>query len=164
MVILTSNASRNLKTAPKVQYGWKGPVTAQIHRQQILSFLDFPFRASPQGFKTRLLGEGVHTLVKGVLFSSPTNCKLNKNITMEINRVRRKMENMRNYMENMRNNYNLYPLNIILLQIIFGLNDPNNMKFIIQYNLETMKTQNSICTEVVLKSYFILLVGLLIKM
>ena len=71
---------------------------------------------------------------------------------------------MINYMENMRNYYNLYPLNIILLQIIFGLNDPNNMKFIIQYNLETMKTWNSICTEVVLESYFIFLVGLLIKM
>ena len=27
----------------------------------------------PQGFKTRLLGEGFHTLINGVLFSSPTN-------------------------------------------------------------------------------------------
>ena len=35
--------------------------------------LGFLFRASPQGFKTRLLGEGFHTLLKDVLFSSPTN-------------------------------------------------------------------------------------------
>ena len=27
----------------------------------------------PQGFKTRLLGEGFHTLINGGLFSSPTN-------------------------------------------------------------------------------------------
>ena len=32
-----------------------------------------PFRASPQGFKTRLLGEGFNTLINGILFSSPTN-------------------------------------------------------------------------------------------
>ena len=38
-------------------------VTAQAHRQ-ILSSLGFPFRASPQGFKTRLLGRGFHTLYK----------------------------------------------------------------------------------------------------
>jgi len=42
------------------------------------------------------------------------------------------------------NYYNLYPLNIILLETIFGLKDPSNMKFITQYNLETMKTWNSI--------------------
>ena len=48
-------------------------VTTQIHRQQILSSLGFPFRASPQGFKTRLLGEGFHTLINGGVFSSPTN-------------------------------------------------------------------------------------------
>ena len=40
---------------------------------QILSSLGFPFRACPQGFKTRLLGEGFHTLINGGLFSSPTN-------------------------------------------------------------------------------------------
>ena len=34
--------------------------------------LGFPFRASPQGFKMRLLGEGFHT-INGGLFSSPTN-------------------------------------------------------------------------------------------
>ena len=28
---------------------------------------------SPQDYKTRLLGEGFHTLINGVLFSSPTN-------------------------------------------------------------------------------------------
>ena len=39
----------------------------------------------------------------------------------------------------MRNYCNLYPLNIILLQTIFELNDPNTMKFITKYNLETMK-------------------------
>ena len=33
----------------------------------------FPFRASPQGFKAHLLGEGFYTLINGVLFSSPTN-------------------------------------------------------------------------------------------
>ena len=39
-----------------------------------ISSLGFSFRDSPHGFKTRLLGEGFHTtLVKGVLFSSPTN-------------------------------------------------------------------------------------------
>ena len=48
-------------------------VTTQAHRWQILSSLDFPFRASPQGFKTRLLGEGFHTLINGGLFSSSTN-------------------------------------------------------------------------------------------
>ena len=48
-------------------------VTTQIHRQVILFSLDFPFRASPQGFKTRLLGEGFHTLINGGLFTSPTN-------------------------------------------------------------------------------------------
>ena len=48
-------------------------VTAQIHLYQILSYLSFPSWVSPQGFKTRLLGEGFHTLIKGVLFSSPTN-------------------------------------------------------------------------------------------
>ena len=37
------------------------------------STLGSPFRASPQGFKTRLLGEGFHTLINGDLFSSPTN-------------------------------------------------------------------------------------------
>ena len=67
-------------------------------------------------------------------------------------------------MENMRNYYKLYPLNIILLQTILELNDLNSRKFITQYNLETMKTWNSIFTEVVLESYFILLVGLLIIM
>ena len=86
------------------------------------------------------------------------NCKLNQNITKEIIRVREgKMENMRNY-------YNLYPLNKILLQTILELNDLNSRKFITQYNLETMKTWNSIFTEVILESYFILLVGLLIIM
>ena len=35
--------------------------------------LGFPFRASPQGFKTRLLGESFRTLINGDLFSSPTN-------------------------------------------------------------------------------------------
>ena len=44
-----------------------------IHPYQILSSLGFPFRASPQGFKARLLGEGFHTLINGDLFSSPTN-------------------------------------------------------------------------------------------
>ena len=48
-------------------------VTTQIHCEQILSSLDFPFRVFPQGFKTSLLGEGFHTLVNGGLFSSPTN-------------------------------------------------------------------------------------------
>ena len=38
-----------------------------------LSLSGFPFRASPQDFKTRMLGEGFHTLIKGLLFSSPTN-------------------------------------------------------------------------------------------
>ena len=35
--------------------------------------LNFSFRASPQGFKTRLLGRGFHTLIKNVLFSSSTD-------------------------------------------------------------------------------------------
>ena len=35
--------------------------------------LGFPFRASPQSFKTRLLGEVSTPLIKGDLFSSPTN-------------------------------------------------------------------------------------------
>ena len=38
-----------------------------------LSLSGFPFRASPQSFKTRLLGQGFHTLINDVLFSSPTN-------------------------------------------------------------------------------------------
>ena len=38
-----------------------------------IASLSFPFRVSPQGFKTRLLGEGFHTLINGGLFSSPTN-------------------------------------------------------------------------------------------
>ena len=41
-------------------------VTAQAYCYQILSSLGFPFQASPQGFKTRLLG-------KGVSFSSSSN-------------------------------------------------------------------------------------------
>ena len=40
---------------------------------QSMCSLGFPFRASPQGFKTRLLGEGFHTLINGGLFSSLTN-------------------------------------------------------------------------------------------
>ena len=36
-------------------------------------FFGFPFRAFPQDFKTRLLGEGFHTFIKGLLFSSPIN-------------------------------------------------------------------------------------------
>ena len=36
----------------------------------MLSSLGFPFRASPQGFKTHLLGKGFHTLINGVSFSS----------------------------------------------------------------------------------------------
>ena len=39
----------------------------------MLFSLGFPFRASPQGFKTRLLGDGFHTLINCGLFSSPTN-------------------------------------------------------------------------------------------
>ena len=35
-----------------------------------LSLADISFRGSPQDFKTRLLGEGFHTLIKGDLFSS----------------------------------------------------------------------------------------------
>ena len=34
---------------------------------------DFSFRASPQGFKTRLLGRRFHTLIKNVSFPFPTN-------------------------------------------------------------------------------------------
>ena len=49
---------------------------AQTHRQQILSSLSFPFRASPQDFKTRLLGKGFHTLIKSVSFSSSINVGL----------------------------------------------------------------------------------------
>ena len=49
-------------------------VTTQIYRKQILSSLGFPFRARPQGFKMRLLGEGFNTLINGGLFSSPTKC------------------------------------------------------------------------------------------
>ena len=37
--------------------------------------LDFPFRASTQGFKMRLLWEDFRTLIKRVLFSSPTNVR-----------------------------------------------------------------------------------------
>ena len=33
----------------------------------------FPFRYSPQGFKTRLLGRGFHTLINNASFSSPTD-------------------------------------------------------------------------------------------
>ena len=33
----------------------------------------FPFWAFPQGFKTRLVGEGFHTLINGGLFSFPSN-------------------------------------------------------------------------------------------
>ena len=36
----------------------------------------FPFQASPQGFKTPLVGKGFHTLSKGVLFFSLTNVGL----------------------------------------------------------------------------------------
>ena len=39
---------------------------------QILSSLDFPFWTSLQSFKTRLPGRGFHTLIRNVLFSSPT--------------------------------------------------------------------------------------------
>ena len=35
--------------------------------------LGFPSQASPRGFKKHLLGEGFHTLINGVLFSSPTD-------------------------------------------------------------------------------------------
>ena len=44
--------------------------TAHIHRYQILSSLNFSSRVSPQSFKTRLLEEGFHTIIKSVLFSS----------------------------------------------------------------------------------------------
>ena len=47
-------------------------VTIQVHREQILSSLGFPFRAYPD-FKICLLGRSFHTLIKGVSFSSPTN-------------------------------------------------------------------------------------------
>ena len=34
------------------------------------------FQASPQGFKTRLLGKDFHAFIKSVSFSSPTNVGL----------------------------------------------------------------------------------------
>ena len=39
----------------------------------IFSSLGFPFRASPQGFKMRLLRRGFHTLIKNASFPSLTN-------------------------------------------------------------------------------------------
>ena len=39
----------------------------------MLSSMGFPFRTSPQDFKTRLLGRGFHTLIKNVSFSLPIN-------------------------------------------------------------------------------------------
>ena len=45
-----------------------------------MSSLGFPFRASSQDFKTRLLNEGFHTLINGGLFSSPTNVGHHNNI------------------------------------------------------------------------------------
>ena len=38
----------------------------------------FPFRASPQSFKTHLLGRGFHTLIKNASFSSPTDMRFHK--------------------------------------------------------------------------------------
>ena len=38
-----------------------------------LSSLGFPFQASPQDLKTRMLVRDFHTLIKGVSFSYPTN-------------------------------------------------------------------------------------------
>ena len=40
-----------------------------------MSYLGSTFPASTQGFKMRLLGEGFHTLINGVLFSSLTNVR-----------------------------------------------------------------------------------------
>ena len=45
-------------------------VSSQFENGNILSSLGFLFRASPQGFKTRLLGEGFHTLIM-VICSPP---------------------------------------------------------------------------------------------
>ena len=61
---------------------WDPPASSLTHYQMssglciilfILSFLDFFFRAFSQGFITHVLGEGFHTLIKSVLFSSITN-------------------------------------------------------------------------------------------
>ena len=41
----------------------------------ILFSLSFLFRAFPQNFKTRVLGKGFHTLIKGVSFSFPTKVR-----------------------------------------------------------------------------------------
>ena len=57
----------------KFQYCISYSVTTQIHRYQILFSLGSLFWASPQDFKTCLLGEGFHTLIHDVLFSSATN-------------------------------------------------------------------------------------------
>ena len=45
-------------------------------------FFGFPFRTSPQGFKTRLLGRGFHTLIKNVLFFSPTDVGSHSYLTL----------------------------------------------------------------------------------
>ena len=45
-------------------------IIAQAHP---LSSLGFPFRASPQDFKTHLLGRGFHTSIRNVSFPPPIN-------------------------------------------------------------------------------------------
>ena len=57
-------------------------VITQIHRWQILSSLGLTFRASPQSFKTRLLGEDFYTLIKGGLFS-PNQCGTSQKVTLK---------------------------------------------------------------------------------
>ena len=42
-------------------------VIVQVNYGQILSFLDFSFRVSPQDFKMRPLKRVFHTLIKNVL-------------------------------------------------------------------------------------------------
>ena len=46
--------------------------TTQIPLADIVLFGLFPLTLSPQGFKTRLLGEGFHTLINGDLFNTVT--------------------------------------------------------------------------------------------
>ena len=49
-------------------------VTAQVHRYQILSFMGFPFRDSPQGFKTHTIGSGFHILITGCFILLSNRC------------------------------------------------------------------------------------------
>jgi len=60
-----------------------------------------PLWTSPQGFKTRLIGKGFHTLIKGVSCSSPTNVEYHPG---KLKKEWKWPTHMQNFLQNARGN------------------------------------------------------------